>query len=303
MALNDIERMVLRSFRDEKESPGDSETTDENIFKVVLRVVLACGKKLRGTRSHPDALEISRKADGSIVTSVDRLVEAYARETLLRAFPGFNFLGEETGGRMASESFSAAIDPVDGSWAFVSHDSTSAVSMAIFRDGEIILGIVLNPATGEVAYARNKKPTRLIQFSCFGEGDIGRDLPSAVPARPKGRLLINLQPSPGHRKYGEALKDARGEKEIKFLKSPGGSPAFSLLEAAKGHYIYIHPWESEPAAPYDLSAGIKLVENAGGRVIDFNGNRISGIGHTGLLVAGIHREYQMEVLNILKEKV
>ena len=298
MSLNSIERSVITDFRKNEEIPKNIEANEENILKVCLSVVLQTAKLLRTARIHPDKFDIEYKSNNSPVSNIDKMAEELIKRALFRAFPNWGFLGEETGGEIIETNYSAAVDPIDGTWSFISHDSTSALSLSIFHNRNVILGIVLNPSTGEIGYAQNKSPTRLIQMATFGEIDTAANLPSIN--KENKNILINIQPSTGHRKLENTLKNAWDKEQIKFVKSMGGSPANALLEAAKGHYSYVHPWKLHPTTPYDISAGVKLVENAGGSVIDLKKNNVNVIGHTGTFVASIHSKHQKKIINILK---
>ena len=299
MSLNTFEKAVIDSWRNDEEIPENIEPTDQNILWVCLLLTLQLGKILRSKRNKIDVLEFTRKEDGSVLTPMDGWVEDYARKRLLQAFPRFNFIGEEGGGRFEPDTLTAAIDPIDGSWSFIAHDSTYAVSLGLLRNENIFLGIVVNPSTGELGYAQKKMITRLIQLSCFGEPDTSRDLPSADPQKTLDRILVNIQPAKGYREYENALKNAWNQKEINYVKSAGGSPALALLETAKGHYIYVHPWQTIPAKAFDLAAGVKLVENAGGRVVDLMGYRVNPVGHSGVFIAGVNAEHIDRVRSIL----
>jgi fructose-1,6-bisphosphatase/inositol monophosphatase family enzyme len=234
-----------------------------------------------------------------VVTDWDLAVERFARHWLRRAFPAMAFVGEETGGALPEQGWSAAVDPIDGSWSFVSRDATFGVSLAFFDTGRTVLGLVLNPSTGELAYAGAGAPSRLIQFGLFGEGDAAVRLPWCIPGDNDPRPLVNLQPSIGHRPYARRLKDAWDAGRLRHVKSSGGSPALALLEAAKGRYVYVHPWAVAPSAPYDLSAAVTIVTNAGGQVVTADGDPVAPINHRGLLVAGVDAGTVAQVRQIL----
>ena len=299
MKLNSVERSILEAFENKRQIPGNLAPSEENILRASLQLMLAAGKRLRSVRNQVDLIRLAWKEDGSVVTPYDLEVEALVKEGLAGAFPDFGFIGEEGGGRFGDNEFTAAIDPIDGSSSFTAHDVTNVVSLSVFRREEVVFGVVLNHSTGEVGYGVGPHPTRLIQLSCFGECHSARDLPSKKAERKGGAIMVNLQPAKGHRRYEKALKGAWRGRRIQYVKSQGGSPALGLLEAAKGHYIYVHPWELSPATPYDLSAGIKLVENAGGEVTSLEGKRVRPFGHYGVFVAGtnkIHLEVVREIL-------
>jgi len=295
-----IENEIVRSFRENREVPSDLALSDANLFRVSLHIILSIGRMLRQSRQRTDQMEKRIKDDGTIVTDLDSSVEDYAHRQFRRAFTHINFLGEETGGCLSDTEPSVALDPIDGTRSFIAQDSTNAVSLSIFKNSRVILGFVMNPATGEIGYSLKDSPTRLIQLSCFGEEDSARELPSVKNDPHAGRIRVNLQPGRGHRKYEKLLKDAWHERRINYVKSAGGSPALALLEAARGYYVYVHPWESKPATPFDLSAGIHLVENAGGRVIRADNRPVEAVGHRGLFIAGTDPSHLSKVLDILR---
>lgn len=300
MELNSVELSVLDAFENDRKIPENLKPSEDNILRAVLQLILAAGKRLRSVRNRVDTIQLMRKEDGSVVTPFDFEVEALVKKGLSCAFPEFDFIGEEGGGKFGRREFTAAIDPIDGSSSFTAHDVTSVVSLSIFKGEKVLFGVVLNHSTGEVAYSLGSHPTRLIQLSCFGESHSARDLPSKKTARKGDSIMVNLQPAKGHLKYDQALKNAWKRRKINYVKSQGGSPALGLLEAAKGHYLYVHPWELSPSTPYDLSAGIKLVENAGGSVVSLEGFGIRPVGHYGIFIAGTNRAHQEIIRTILQ---
>ena len=97
--------------------------------------------------------EITIKADQTPVTQADREAEKAIRAILSRATPGFGFLGEELG-QEGSTSHRWIIDPIDGTKNFVRHIPIWAVLIALEEDGQVTTGVVHNPVTGELFWAR-----------------------------------------------------------------------------------------------------------------------------------------------------
>lgn len=58
-------------------------------------------------------------------------------------------------------------------------------------------------------------------------------------------------------------------------------------------------WQATPSTPFDLSAGIKLVENAGGSVINLDGGKTVAVEHSGPFIAGINQEHDTTIREIL----
>ena len=92
------------------------------------------------------------------------------------------------------------------------------------------------------------------------------------------------------------------------VRSPGGSPAWALLEAAKGSFAYISLWsdreaESCDAENYDLDAGILLVRGAGGgAVTDLMGVEIGSLSYRRPFVPGLDGEARRHVQEIVRSQ-
>ncbi len=239
----------------------------------------------------------SRKSDGSPVTRLEERIETFVREELARFAPEAAFVAEETGGYLPASGFALALDPIDGTWAFLNGTETCTTTIALYSDGRPIAGIVANPATGEIGYAEAGGRTRLVQLSLFGEEDRAISLP--FPRTPSSGRLINLQPSKDDKVLYASLLKEWSEGNFSFLRSPGGSPSWSLLEAAKGEFVYINLWSRRGAQPYDLAPGTLLVRGAGGDVIDLAGNSIDVLRHEGPFVAGLLPEARERVVALL----
>ena len=85
------------------------------------------------------------------------------------------------------------------------------------------------------------------------------------------------------------------------MKLTGGSPSWSLLEAAKGRFVYVNLWASKPSDPFDLAAGVLLVRGAGGEVSDLDGNPIDPAAHSGPFVAAIDEAERNNVTDLVRQ--
>lgn len=98
-------------------------------------------------------LVVDRKADASPVTEADVRAEEIIQATLTRHFPGYGFLGEESGAqRMTAESV-WLVDPIDGTKSFVRDMPFFSTQIALLRAGELVLGVSSAPVYGEFAWA------------------------------------------------------------------------------------------------------------------------------------------------------
>ena len=250
-----------------------------------LGVLFASGRIVRNVRFAPlrDILEI--KEDGSPTIPQEATIERLIREGLAGFAPEAQVVGEETGGTFPSTGLAVAIDPVDGTWSLVNRIETVAVSLGFFRDGKIIVGMILNPVTGELGYTTGQGNARLLQLSMFGEPDAALSLP-VEQARP-GSVLVNVHPARSSGELIEALYAEWNRGGLRMVRSPGGSPSWALLEAAKGTFVYVNLWGKEPAMAYDLAAGVQLLRASGGEAMDLRGTPIDAVRHGGPFVAGI----------------
>jgi histidinol-phosphatase len=98
-------------------------------------------------------VQVTRKADRTPVTQADHEAEAAIVARLQSAFPDIGFLGEEFGAQ-GSQSRRWIVDPIDGTKNFVRRIPYWATLLALEEDGDITLGVVHSPATGELFWAR-----------------------------------------------------------------------------------------------------------------------------------------------------
>lgn len=134
------------------------------------------------------ALRIERKPDRSPVTPADRMIEAYLRRELSRAFPGEAIVGEEFGSSLDRGSSFWTIDPIDGTRAFSRGLPSWGILLGRVEHGRAVLGACDFPAintflgvgSGTPAYERRAgrrislprvgKPPRLSDAVVFHGG-------------------------------------------------------------------------------------------------------------------------------------
>ncbi len=200
------------------------------------------------------SFEVTIKADKTPVTQADQEAEKAIRAILVRATPGCGFLGEELG-QEGSTRRRWIIDPIDGTKNFVRHIPIWAVLIALEEDGQVTTGVVHNPATGELFWARK------------GEGAWANGERIHVSQRSKMsdafliHSALNILRAAGYWQGFERLVDATSRQ-----RGFGDYYGYCLVAAGKAE-IYaeadLKPWD---VAPMKI-----LVEEAGGRLTDFAG--------------------------------
>jgi histidinol-phosphatase len=110
-------------------------------------------------RYYRTGFDVSIKSDLSPVTQADREAEAAIVEILAKACPDYGMLGEELGSRGNQET-RWIIDPIDGTRNFVRHIPFWATLIALEDRGELVVGVMHVPTTGELYTARRGAGTR-----------------------------------------------------------------------------------------------------------------------------------------------
>ncbi|HLI16599.1 MAG TPA: inositol monophosphatase [Acidimicrobiales bacterium] len=207
-----------------------------------LRVAFA-GRKRLGVR---------RKASAhDLVSDADREIEAYVRAFVHARYPEDAFLGEESGGQLASGVRRCwVVDPVDGTMNFVHGMAWAASSVGVLVEGSPLAGIVVAPFSGDV-------------YLCAGAGAElgGEPLSVALGADLRGEIVLLEVPSGTSPSVLGPVADA--------VIAAGGSPrtmgsgALALALVASG---VVHAVVHAGPSVWDVAAGVALVEQAGGTV-------------------------------------
>ena len=300
--LNELERACIEAFRSGAVSePQRSKKESEAWIEFELTLLLDASRIARKRSSAFGLERVELKGDGSPVTPLELEVESLLRARLQAFDPSATVMGEETGGALNNSGLTVAIDPMDGTWSFLTGTATYTMVLALFRDGTPVLGMVSNPSTGQLGYATRGGESRLVQLSVFGEPDSASSLPDYQS--PSATVLVNVHPSRRGRPLVKALYEAWQQESIGMVRSPGGSPSWALLEAARGAFVYLNLWSTVPSQPYDLAAGVLLVESAGGSVVDLRGEPIDPVSHLGPVIAGVDRTAREKVAEIARRVV
>lgn len=104
---------------------------------------------------YKSSFEVEIKDDNSPVTLADKKADLAVRAHLAPLFPTYHFLteeGEDNEDRLSAEMV-WIIDPLDGTKDFVNRDNEFTVCIALAKNGEVVVGVIVVPVTGEVYYA------------------------------------------------------------------------------------------------------------------------------------------------------
>jgi myo-inositol-1(or 4)-monophosphatase len=119
-------------------------------IELVKRLVVEAGKR---ALAQCGSVAYERKADESLVTTVDRDTERFLSNELARAYPEFGFVGEEYGRRGERGAPLWACDPIDGTTNFVFGLPHWCVSVGLVHQGVPLLGALYLPCLDELFWA------------------------------------------------------------------------------------------------------------------------------------------------------
>jgi myo-inositol-1(or 4)-monophosphatase len=194
----------------------------------------------------------AQQADRTVVTKADIEADHILQKHLRTAFPDYGWLSEETKDdptRLQRQRV-WIVDPMDGTREFVMHVPEFVVSVALADKGQIILGVILNPRSGDLFEAVRGEGTRL------------NDRPVRCDHELDGKPKVEVS-----RSDIERNRFAGYEPYIELR--PMGSIAYKLARLAAGKSDSI--LSVTPKNEWDIAAGVCLVTEAGGRVTDLAG--------------------------------
>jgi histidinol-phosphatase len=217
--------------------------------------------------------DVVLKPDQTPVTQADREAEAVIVERLRAAFPDHGVLGEEHGQQGPRERC-WIIDPIDGTKNFVRRIPVWATLLALEDRGEVVVGVVHNPVTGELYRAR-RGGGAWSGSTALRVSDV-----AALGAAQFLHSGLNLLRASGHWDALVRLVDAT-ERQRGF----GDYLGYALVAEGKAE-IYAEV----DLKPWDLAPCKLLVEEAGGRFTDFEGRATIYSGTAVATNARLHDE-------------
>ncbi|MCI5074654.1 inositol monophosphatase family protein [Oricola sp.] len=229
------------------------------LMNVMVQAVMKAGRGLARDFGEVQNLQVSVKGPGDFVSQADLRAEQVLRTELERARPDYGFLLEE-GGTVEGKDTQHRwiIDPLDGTTNFLHGFPHFAVSLALERQGQLVAGVIFNPATDELYTAEkgagaylNDRRLRVAARRKLTDCVIGCGIPH-LGRGDHGRFLVQLR-----HVMGEAIGIRRS-----------GAAALDLAYVAAGRLDGF--WE-ERLSPWDMAAGILLIREAGGFVSDLAG--------------------------------
>lgn len=230
----------------------------------------------------------NKEGVNNLVTEADHAAEKAILNVINASFPDHQILAEETGEIVQDSGYKWIVDPIDGTVNFAHGIPLNCVSIAVEKEGEIILGAVFNPHLNEFFFAEkgkgatlNDKPIHVSNETQAIKACLVTGFPYTYINMPNGPLEI----------FEKFIRKGVPVRRL-------GSAAIDLCWVAAGRLdgFFEHKLE-----PWDSAAGYLIVEEAGGKVTDLEGNKFSVYQHKLLATNGKIHEEMVAVINNKKE--
>lgn len=226
----------------------------------------------------------NKEGINNLVTEADHAAEKAIIDVIHKAYPDHYILSEEAGAISKDSEYKWIIDPIDGTVNFAHGIPLNCVSIGIEKGGEIVMAAVLNPHLNELFFAEkgkgatlNDKPIRVSEQSKTIKACLVTGFPYTYINTPNGPLEI----------FERFVRKGVPVRRL-------GSAAIDLCWVAAGRFdgFYEHKLEA-----WDSAAGYLIVEEAGGKVTDHEGNKFSVYQHKVLATNGKIHDEMVAVIN------
>ena len=230
----------------------------EDLTTKVIDIAKEAGAFIREQRKTftPDQIEI--KGLNDLVSYVDKKAEEMIVAALEKLLPEAGFLTEEKTISRTGERYTWIIDPLDGTTNFIHGLPVFSVSIALQDGEELVIGVVYEINQDECFYAWKGSPAYLngTEIKVSAADSISKSLlATGFPYYDftKQPIYIAL--------FTELMKSCHG---LRRLGSAAVDLAYTACGRVDGYYEYnLNPW--------DVAAGVLIVRQAGGDVINFDG--------------------------------
>lgn len=251
--------------------------------RIAIEAAKRAGQLLRQNLGKANRIEFKGEVD--LVTEMDRQAEGLIIETLNEVYPGHGILTEERDEMRSTSNYRWIIDPLDGTTNYTHGFPIFSVSIALEKDGDVVLGVVYDPMLDELFTAEkgkgaflNEKRIRVSGVSQLNMSLLATGFPYDVRTSPDNNL--------NH--FANFAVRTQAIRRV-------GSAALDLCWVACGRFDGF--WELK-LKPWDVAAGGLVVKEAGGMVTDFKGKPFSIYSDETLATNGLIHKEMMDVLAI-----
>ena len=218
----------------------------------------AAGEVLRdGFGQHQ---KVKFKGEVDLVTKADEDAEQAIKEVLQEAFPNYGMLAEESGEIKGEGDARWIVDPLDGTTNYAHGLPLFCTSVALERDGEVVLGVVYDPMANET-YAAERGSGATLNGEPIGVSDTDEPI----------RALLATG-FPYDRDEVPAALELFGRFAMRTQSMRRwGSAALDLCYVAAGR---LDGYYERGVKAWDIAAGVLVLKEAGGKVTDYLGHEL-----------------------------
>lgn len=229
---------------------------------IATEAALAAGVVLQDYLGKLEDAITEKGRPGDLVTAADKASEQVILEVLRRHFPQHSILAEESG-KLGNQDndFLWAIDPLDGTTNYAHQYPCFAVSIGLLIQGVPKVGVIYDPFHNELFRAaaglgatRNRRPIQVSQTA-----ELDKSLLASGFAYDRRETTDN-----NYAEFCHLTHLTQGVRR-------GGAAALDLAYVACGR---VDGYWERGIAPWDIAAGIILVQEAGGKVTAYDGTPI-----------------------------
>lgn len=226
----------------------------------------------------------NKEGINNLVTEVDHKSEEAIFKVIKQNFPEHYILSEEAGEIVQDSEYKWIIDPIDGTVNFANGIPICCVSIGLEHNGTMVLGAVYNPLINEFYFAQkgygatlNDKKITVSDKTEVVKSCLVTGFPYTYLDSPNGPLQV----------FERFIRKGIPVRRL-------GSAAIDLCWVAAGRFdgFYEHKLQA-----WDSAAGFLMVEEAGGKVTDFEGNYYSVYQPHLLATNGKIHDEMLEVVN------
>jgi myo-inositol-1(or 4)-monophosphatase len=230
----------------------------------------------------------NKEGINNLVTEADHAAEKAIMSVIKSKFPDHYILSEEAGEIKQDSQYKWIIDPIDGTVNFAHGIPLNCVSIGVEHNGKMVLGAVYNPHMNEFFLAEkgngatlNNQPIKVSEETQVIKACLVTGFPYTYINSPNGPLET----------FSYFIRKGVPVRRL-------GSAAIDLCWVACGRFdgFYEHKLET-----WDSAAGFLIVEEAGGKVTDFDGNYFSPYQHRLVATNGKIHDELLDVINRRKE--
>ena len=228
------------------------------IIGQVTDISKEAGEFIRNERKTFDADKIEYKGLNDLVSYVDKTAEEKIVAGLKLILPEAGFITEEKTTTKVGERYNWIIDPLDGTTNFIHGLPTYSVSIALQDQDEMVLGVVYEVNRDECFYAHKDAPAYLngAEIKVSDKAAVADSLIAT------GFPYYDFSYQEAYIKlFTELMRNCHGLRRI-------GSAAVDLVYTAAGRFEAFYEYNLNP---WDIAAGIVVVQQAGGEVVNFTG--------------------------------